>query len=87
MRRGRPIELPGAWGVAARAIGGVKPLAALLGRNVRTLERWAKGGCPLAAMDDVESVFTARRWALPTFEESKCSADGSKSTPAQPSAG
>lgn len=67
--RGRPIALPGAWGDAARAAGSSTALAELLGVNVRTLERWGQGGCPLRRMDEVERIFLAQGWAVPSFEE------------------
>jgi hypothetical protein len=39
---GRPIELPGALGVLARAVGGTGKLAQELGTTPRTLQRWAR---------------------------------------------
>ena len=71
MRRGRPVELPGAWGKAAAAAGSVAALAEVLGVTVRTIERWAVGGCPLRRMDAVETAFAARKWPLPEWTESK----------------
>lgn len=69
--RGRPIELPGAWGEAARAAGSSANLARVLRVSTRTLERWACGGCPYRRMGEVEAAFADRGWTLPTFEEAK----------------
>jgi hypothetical protein len=39
---GRPVELPGALGILARAAGGTGPLAEKVGVSPRTLQRWGK---------------------------------------------
>jgi len=38
---GRPVELPGAWGELARAVGGVSALAQSCGVTPRAVQLWA----------------------------------------------
>lgn len=64
---GRPPSLPGAWGEAATAAGGVQALARALRCCPETLWRWAHGGCPPLVQPRVVEVFQLNDWAVPTF--------------------
>jgi hypothetical protein len=60
---GRPLELPGALGTLARAVGGTGKLSECVGVTTRTLQRWAKTVPPKRARMLLERL--AREHRLP----------------------